>query len=359
MPMPTVHTLPTVHALPTVPMTAREPPKLVEVAAGVHAYLQSGSWGYSNAGLIADAGTSLLVDTLYDVPLTRQMLSTMQRHVPAAARIDTLVNTHANGDHCWGNQLLAGANIVSSRATAEEMLELKPALMTFLVESSTRIARLPAPARRLLGLLGRLGVPRVGPLVEAAAFVEQCFGTFQFRGVQLTVPTQTFEDKLSLRVGDKRVELLQVGPAHTKGDVLVWLPDERVVFTGDILFIQSHPIIWEGPISNWLAACDRILALDAQVIVPGHGPLTDAAGVRETKAYWQRILDAAQRGRAAGATPDEVARELLRSEPASWQGWGEAHRVVVNVDTAYRDLAGAHPPRDPIALFARMSRLQA
>ena len=148
--------------------------------------------------------------------------------------------------------------------------------------------------------LGKLGVPRVGALTEAAEFALACFGGFDIGSVQLTLPTQTFGGQLDLKVGNRRVELIEVGPAHTKGDVVALLPVERVVFTGDILFIGSHPVIWEGPISNWIAACDRLLSLDVDVIVPGHGPLTDKNGVRETRAYWVDILDAAKRGLAVG-----------------------------------------------------------
>src|SRR5882757_4274428 len=95
---------------------------LQEVGDGLYAYLQpDGGWGWSNAGLIADGEQTLLIDTLFDLALTEEMLRAMRRAVPAAERIDTLVNTHANGDHCYGNQLVAGARIVASERTAEEM----------------------------------------------------------------------------------------------------------------------------------------------------------------------------------------------------------------------------------------------
>src|SRR5258705_13916940 len=82
---------------------------LQEVGDGLYAYLQpDGGWGWSNAGLVVDGERTLLVDTLFDLALTEQMLRAMRRAVPAAATIDTLVNTHANGDHCYGNQLVAG-----------------------------------------------------------------------------------------------------------------------------------------------------------------------------------------------------------------------------------------------------------
>lgn len=74
--------------------------QLREIGNGVYAYLQEGSWGFSNAGLVTASGGALLVDTLYDLTLTARMLDEMRRANDAASRIDTLVNTHANGDPC-------------------------------------------------------------------------------------------------------------------------------------------------------------------------------------------------------------------------------------------------------------------
>ena len=88
------------------------------------------------------------------------------------------------------------------------------------------------------------------------------------------------EGELRWRVGDKQVVLIEVGPAHTRGDVLVHSVSDRVVFTGDILFIEGTPILWEGPIGNWIRACERIEAMDVDVVVPGHGPITGPAGAR-------------------------------------------------------------------------------
>lgn len=106
----------------------------------------------------------------------------------------------------------------------------------------------------------------------------QCFGAFEFEGITRRLPTRTFSGALELQVGDKRVELAQVGPAHTRGDVLVHVPADSVVYSGDILFIEGHPIMWVGPVLEWIAACEHILALAPATVVPGHGPITDTRG---------------------------------------------------------------------------------
>ena len=303
---------------------------LQEVGDGLYAYLQpDGGWGWSNAGLVADGEGTLLVDTLYDLTLTEQMLRAMRRAVPAAQRIDTLVNTHANGDHCYGNQLVAGARIVASERTAAEMSDLPPAAMAALIEQ--------APA------MGELG-----------SFFLDCFGAFDFDGIELAPPQETFTGELSIRVGERELRLIEVGPAHTRGDTLVHAPAQRVLFTGDILFSEAHPIAWAGPVSNWIAACDRILAMDVEVIVPGHGPLTGPDAVRELKAYFEYLYEQARIHHAEGITALQAARSISLGR---WVHWRQRERLVVNIANIYGELDGDPQPPSPLAAFEQMAEL--
>jgi|HubBroStandDraft_2_1064218.scaffolds.fasta_scaffold01204_10 cyclase len=303
---------------------------LQEVGDGLYAYLQpDGGWGWSNAGLVVDGECTLLVDTLYDLALTEQMLQAMRRAVPAAARIDTLVNTHANGDHCYGNQLVAGARIVASEPTAAEMPELPPAAMAALLEQ--------APA------MGELG-----------AFFLKCFGAFDFKGIELALPEQTFTGELTMRVGDRELQLIEVGPAHTRGDTLVHVVNDSVLFSGDILFSQAHPIAWAGPVSNWIAACDRIVAMDVDVIVPGHGPVAGLDAVRELKAYFEYLYAEAQVRHGQGMTALQAARSISLQR---WADWGEAERLAVNIANIYSELSGDREPLSPLTAFQQMAEL--
>ena len=304
---------------------------LHELGNDVYAYLQpDGSWGWSNAGLVVDGGQSLLVDTLFDLKLTGEMLAEMRRASPAAADIGQLVNTHANGDHCWGNQLVAGAEIIASRAGAAEMAEVRPEMLAEMMAAA----------------------PGMGQLGE---YLTNIFGAFEFAGIELAPPTRTFEGETTLAVGDKEVRLIEVGPAHTKGDILVHLPADRVVFTGDILFIEGHPIIWAGPVENWIKACDRIVEMDAVAIVPGHGPLTDQAGVVALKGYLEYIAREARARFDAGMPAEAAARDIALDAYASWS---DAERIVVNVNTLYRQFRGeAAGEMDIVGLFTEMGKL--
>jgi cyclase len=300
-----------------------------EVADGVWAYLQpDGGWGWSNAGLVTGAGVSLLVDTLFDLRLTAEMLEALRRATPDAARIATVVNTHANGDHCYGNALLAECDIVSTARCAEEMVQLPPATMAAMMRSA----------------------PTLGP---AGAFMARIFEPFSFDDVPLTLPTRTFEGRLDLRVGERRATLLEVGPAHTGGDAIVHLPDDDVVFTGDILFHQGHPIVWAGPVSNWIAACDRILDLSPRVVVPGHGPVATLSAVEELKHYFEFLTVESRTRYDGGLTPLEAARDI---DLGPYAGWSEAERVVANVRALYRDF-GSEAPEDAMTLLGEMAAL--
>jgi glyoxylase-like metal-dependent hydrolase (beta-lactamase superfamily II) len=303
---------------------------LHDLGGGSFAWLQpDGSWGWSNAGLVTDGEASLLVDTLFDLSLTGEMLAAMRDATPAAHAIDVLVNTHANGDHCFGNELVEGAVIVASRACAEEMGAVPPAMLAALVKNADELG-------------------------AGGAFFREVFGAFDFEGIALTPPTETFEGRQTRRVGDKQVALIEVGPAHTRGDVLVHVPADRTIFTGDILFIEGHPIMWEGPIGNWIRACDAIIALEPEIVVPGHGPITDVAGVRTLRDYLAYIEREARRRYEAGLSVGEAARDISLADYASW---GDAERIVVNVATLYREFGDPSEPPNPVELFAMMGEL--
>ena len=307
-----------------------------EVGDGCHAYLQpDGGWGWSNAGLIVGDGASLLVDTLFDLHLTAEMLDALAP-VTGAAPVQALVNTHANGDHCYGNSEAArrfeGVEIVASAATAEEMPEVPPSMLAALYQ---------APGE-------------VGDLFRSF------FGEFDFDGIELEVPTRTFERRLDLDVGGRSVELIEVGPAHTRGDTIVHVPDARAVYTGDILFIGGTPIVWAGPLANWIAACDLMLGLDVDAVVPGHGPVTDRDGIVAVRDYLALVDREASDRFGEGMDAFEAARDIgaALGVDERFSEWGEFGRIAVNVEAVYRHLDPDHETPDVVEQFRRMAELE-
>lgn len=291
-------------------MTSRIDMKLATLDDGVYACLQPDhGLGWSNSGFVARGG-GLVVDTFWDLPRTRAMLDLYAGVHPDAPK--RVVNTHHNGDHCWGNQLCVGAEIIGHRLCAEAMkTDIEPSAM----------ARLADPASPLPGL-------------ERFA---KALSEYDFRGIRITPPTTLFEQGITLDLGSIRADVLYVGPAHTVGDSIVHLPEQGIVFGGDVLWNGCTPIGWEGSYAQWYAALDRVIALAPRIVVPGHGPLTDTEGVRLVRRYFEYVEAESRRFFEAGIGEFEAAKRIDLGPFASWT---EPERVIFNIRRAYRELRG-------------------
>ncbi|MFB9903543.1 MBL fold metallo-hydrolase [Allokutzneria oryzae] len=300
---------------------------LHRIADDVWAWLSpDGSWGWSNAGLVAGQGEALLVDTLYDLRLTRELLTAAESAL-GGRPITTAVNTHANGDHCFGNELLgADVRIHAARETVPGMHEISPQAMAALLKTD------------------------LGPVLTP--YFRKSFGPFAFDEITLREPDVLFDGSHTLDVGGRTVHLLDLGPAHTDADTVVHVPDAGVVFAGDLLFIDGTPIMWAGPSSNWLAACDRMLAMDADVVVPGHGPITDQDGIRAVRGYFEYVHDQAKTALAQGKTWSEAAFDI---DLGPYAGLANPERIVITMHALYRELDPAHPEVDVTTIFAFMA----
>lgn len=306
---------------------------LSDLGKGSWAWLQpDGGWGFSNAGLIVDGEQSLLVDTLFDLRSTAKMLAAMRDATPAAESIDILVNSHADADHTFGNQLVRNARIIASLDSAHEFAAMTPDKAQNLVANA-----------EVLGDGARY----------IAGFV--CDNGFDFTGVEFTPPTETYDRLHTLKIGDKDVHLYNVGPAHTAGDTLVHCLQDRVVFTADILFMGVHPAIWEGSIDGWRAACDHILSLDIDLVVPGHGPVTDKEGVKTFRRYLDVLHMETRLRFEAGLSVEEAAYEI--TFPPPYDDWLLPERVVGSVNFLYREWGSADARTDYLEIFGLVARM--
>ncbi len=189
------------------------------------------------------------------------------------------------------------------------------------------------------------------------AALAKALSVWDFEGIELRPPTTLIEDRLELDLGGIVVNLIHVGPAHTADDVIAYLPERRIVFTGDVLFRLCTPIGWDGTFDGWISALDRIISLDPEVVVPGHGPLCGVEGLREMKAYLEYVRQESRRHFDAGLSTLEAAKKV---DLGPYANWTEPERILFSVERAYREFRGEpfDSPIDAVSIFRGMHELR-
>lgn len=268
--------------------------QLTHIAPGIHAYLQlPGGWCLSNSGVVVHRGQVTVIDTASTERRARALREAIRGVSQLPVKL--LVNTHHHGDHSFGNFVFADeAAIIGHDRCAVEIAE------------------------------NGLAMQLIWPDVE--------WGT-----IKLKPPTITFSDRITVCPGDKRLELIYVGPAHTSNDVIVWLPEEGVLFAGDIAFAGGTPFCLMGSIAGSLSAIRQLRALGARTIVCGHGPVCGPEVLDATEAYLNWLRGLAQDGRKAGLSPLDLARE---ADLGQFAGLLDPERIVGNLHRAYADSDG-------------------
>jgi len=287
----------------------------------------------ANSGLI-NLGGGVVIDTQSDLHHARRMIELFGTVWPGMPR--RVVNTHADGAHVWGNQLFEGAEIIAHRAVPGRMQEAADlrAFRRLLDDAARPLARL------------WLRVLHPGALAVA----RQLERDYDFDGITPVPPTTLFEDELVLDLDGTEVHLIHVGPCHQAGDTIVHVPSESVVFAGDVIFRECTPMGWTGTYARWLQSLDRIIWLDPETVVPGHGPVCGVEGAMEMRAYLEYVREEAMRCFEQGLTSLQASKRIDLGPYGAWRGQA---RLYVNVERAYRELRGApaDAPWDMTATF--------
>lgn len=288
---------------------------LHRVGDGAYAWMQpDGAWGLNNVGLIASKGESLLIDTPIDLPRTRRMLSEMAAADPAAAKIGTVLITHWHLDHTWGTCLLKGSRIIASRICADYM-EKNP------------------PQRWLEAAAALEG--------EARQMMEENLGDkFDFAGVEYIAPTETFEKRLELTVGERKVIVVEAKPCHTRSDSVVHIPDLSVAHMGDLVSsVGSHVGLQYPFMNNLIDICEVLVSFQARVYIPGHGPLQSLQDVKGFVEYL-RFIQAAARACHDRGLPAEDAVYDVMANLGAYKSLRHPERLFFTVRMIYRELDG-------------------
>ncbi|WP_313823285.1 MBL fold metallo-hydrolase [Citricoccus sp.] len=269
-------------------------PELQQLAEDVWAYIQpDGGWMINNMGLIAHPDGLTSVDVTSTERRTLDYLDAIEATV--GGRVQRLVLTHAHPDHCNGASLLPEAEIIAHRSVADEL----------------RAPHTLAP---------------------------HIFTPFDQGSVAPRPPTVVFDQAVTIAPGDRPIEVRHPGTiAHTSGDSYVWLPAERVLFTGDLVFNGGTPFALSGSLRGWQQALDDLAALDPVTVVPGHGPVGGPELFEPVRAYLSFVVAAAADADRHGLCPLDAARGL---DLGPFSRWPERERIVGNLHRAIAERSG-------------------
>lgn len=283
------------------PATSPDNAHLDEVADGVFAYIQpDGTWWINNCGALAGPDRTVLIDTCGTERRTRRLIDTVYDRT--GHRVSTLINTHHHGDHTHGNYLLDDAVIIAHDRCRELIVE------------------------------------------HGITHYEGVFEVEEWGDLQPRAPELTFSDAITLHVGDIRAELYYAGvAAHTTNDIVVWLPEQSVLFTGDLVFNGGMPFAVMGSIAGGRQAMSFLRRFTATTIVPGHGEVCGPEHIEVVDSYFAFVEQTAAEAHAAGLSPMQAAREAELGEFAELS---DGERLVANLHRAYAEIDGLPPGGD-------------
>jgi cyclase len=297
------------HAVPATWKTG-----MIEIGPKIFTYVQeTGETGISNSGLIVGRDAAVAVDALMVPSMTRKLVAAIQK--TTRKPVAQLINTHHHLDHTGGNSFFKGATIIATEKCREEL----------------------APGFPPTALLQRF-MPRFAA---------------EFPKLKVALPTVTFADRMVIHDGDREIHLWHPGAAaHTSGDAVAFLPKARVLFAGDLAFHYVTPLAFQGHVGNWIKAVNRLLAFDADVIVPGHGPVGTKNDLVQLRDYLTLVRREAKKRFDAGMPAEAAARDMRLGVYASWR---EAERLLPNVMRCYQEFRDeTHVPMDIAKMIAGM-----
>ena len=280
---------------------------LQRLSDGVYAAIaKDGGWSICNAGAI-DIGDDVLVfDTFVNQHAAEEFREAVAHLV--GKPISHVVNSHYHSDHVKGNQAFKGAKIVSTIKTRDVMVKSKKHYETDLEAVREEVQR---------DLESHLASPE-----DPDTLLFEGYDRGHLDGLstlEYTLPDVTFEDRMTFYGTKRTAEVMTYGGGHTVSDALLYLPDERVLFMGDLLFVECHPYLADGNPAELFRIFDRVKGLDTKVLVPGHGPVGTLRDIDANMEYVEALKKTVEEVKGSGGGLPQAVEKSIEPAFESWK----------------------------------------
>ncbi len=294
-----------------------------KIGDGIYAAIhKNGGYAICNSGII-DLGDAVLV---FDSFISPEAAGDLKRAAEqlTSKPVKYVINSHYHNDHVRGNQVFENALIISTEKTRRlieknepEELEYEKSIIDKRIEETSRKLKEGGDSDREENLMW-------------SGYYKAIKASFE--DYKITLPNFTIDDSLTIYGTERKAVLFTEGQGHTGSDLVLWLPDDKVLFAGDLLFVKRHPWLGDGSVSDWSNYLIDLSKLNAEVIVPGHGPITDNKGIVSMSSYIQsvnKIVDDA----IINKTPEDELKQT--PVPEEFKDWLFGNFFIPNIINLY------------------------
>ncbi len=287
--------------------------RLAQMGEGVyHAVAIPGTGALGNAGIIDLGDATVVFDTMLTMQAARDLRSAAEQLTGRSPRY--VVNSHYHADHTIGNVVFDDASIISTAATAPLIQQKTGETLDTMREKGAELdAEARAEAASVSDPIVRRDMDEQND--DTLALVREA------HEAQVRVPDITFESAMTLHGAKREAQLISWGGGHTPSDAVLYLPQERILFAGDLIFYRCHAWTGAGNVDEWLRILGEMEKLNIETLAPGHGEITTAAAIAEQRVYLETIVGMAQQAASAGKTADEAAATPI---PPQYRDFGYA-----------------------------------
>jgi cyclase len=316
---------------------AKENTELNKLADNVYARIVTPDGNaVSNSGFVVLDHSVLVFDTHFTPEAGQALLAAIRSVTPKPVLY--VVNSHAHADHTHGNQAFADAQLIGSSAARRDVLQVDlPSLNRTAGITQSQIEKL---RKEMSKETDTSQIKRLGEQIKSRQDYVQSISR-----LKILAPFITIDDTLRIQDGKQEVQLRYLGKGHTEGDIVMFLPAQKIAFVGDLFFNESIPNVQDASILPWMKTLEDVLKLDAEKFIPGHGAVGSRKDVEKFLGYFQELQNLVKESVERGDSMEQATRDI--AIPAKLSSYSFQNFFPSNVQKMYAELKALQTPAVP------------